>query len=76
MYLEIFLVDFAVFRLFLGISRDFAEMPEFRGSVTARNIRSPVHNIIQTLVPDFFTSLDLKFIYNHVHNTWMQIQCK
>ena len=24
MYLEIFLVDFAVFRVFLGISRDFA----------------------------------------------------
>ena len=41
MYLEIFLADFAVFRVFLGISRDFAEIPEFRGSVTARNIRSP-----------------------------------
>ena len=42
MYLEIFLADFAVFRFFLGISRDFAEIPEFRGSATARNIRSPV----------------------------------
>ena len=41
MYLEIFLADFAVFRVFWGISRDFAEMPEFRGSVTAQNIRSP-----------------------------------
>ena len=41
MYLEIFLADFAVFRVFGGISRDFAEMPEFRGSVTVRNIRSP-----------------------------------
>ena len=41
MYLEIFLEDFAVFRVFLGISRDFAEKPEFRGSGTARNIRSP-----------------------------------
>ena len=41
MYLEIFLADFAVFRVFWGISRDFAEMPEFRGSATARNIRSP-----------------------------------
>ena len=29
MYLEIFLADFAVFRGFLGISRDFAEIPEF-----------------------------------------------
>ena len=28
MYLEIFLADFAVFRVFLGISRDFAEIPE------------------------------------------------
>ena len=35
------LADFAVFRVFGGISRDFAEMPEFRGSATARNIRSP-----------------------------------
>ena len=41
MYLEIFLADFAVFRVFWGISRDFAESPEFRGSATARNIRSP-----------------------------------
>ena len=41
MYLEIFLADFVVFRVFGGISRDFAEMPEFRGSATARNIRSP-----------------------------------
>ena len=41
MYLEIFLADFAVFRVFLGISRYFAEIPEFRGSATAQNIRSP-----------------------------------
>ena len=41
MYLEIFLADFAVFRVFWGISRDFAEIPEFRGSATTRNIRSP-----------------------------------
>ena len=41
MYLEIVLADFAVFRVFLGITRDFAEIPEFRGSATARNIRSP-----------------------------------
>ena len=41
MYLEIFPADFAVFRVFWGISRDFAEIPEFRGSATARNIRSP-----------------------------------
>ena len=41
MYLEIFLADFAVFRVFLGVSRDFAEIPEFRGSATAQIIRSP-----------------------------------
>ena len=35
------MADFAVFRVFGGISRDFAEIPEFRGSATARNIRSP-----------------------------------
>ena len=42
MYLEIFLVDFTVFPVFWGISRDFAEIPEFRGSATVQNIRSPV----------------------------------
>ena len=42
MYLEIFSADFAVFRVFWGISWDFAEIPEFRGSATAQNIRSPV----------------------------------
>ena len=43
MHLEIFLADFAVFRVFWGISRDFAEIPnKFRGSATARIIRSPV----------------------------------
>ena len=48
MYLEIFPADFAVFRVFWGISRDFAEIPEFRGSATARNIRSPAFS--KTLV--------------------------
>ena len=47
MYLEIFLADFAVCRVFWGISRDFAGMPEFRGSATARNIRGPVQWITQ-----------------------------
>ena len=45
MYLEIFLADFAVFRVFWGISRDFAEIPEFRGSATVRNIRSPAKSV-------------------------------
>ena len=45
MYLEIFLADFAVFRVLGGISRDFAEIPEFRGSATARNIRRPAKNM-------------------------------
>ena len=44
MYLEIFLADFTVFRVFWEISRDFAEIPEFRGCATARNIRSPVES--------------------------------
>ena len=52
MYLEIFLADFAVFRVFGGISRDFAEIPEFRGSATARNIRSPDLSIV-----NFFMNL-------------------
>ena len=35
-------MDFAVFRVFLGNLWDFAEIPEFRGSATVRNMRSPV----------------------------------
>ena len=38
MYLIRFVLNFAVFCVFLWISRD---LPEFRGSATARNIRSP-----------------------------------
>ena len=41
MYLDLFLADFVVFRVFGGISRDFEEIPEYRGSATAQNIRSP-----------------------------------
>ena len=66
MYLEIFLADFAVFRVFLGISRDFAETPEFRGSATARNIRSPEyikHKLVSvcnvTAQIDFLLNFDL-----------------
>ena len=41
MYLIRFLPNFAVFCVFLWISRDFVDLPEFRGSATVRNIRSP-----------------------------------
>ena len=41
-YLVRFLANFAGFRVFLWISRDFADLLEIRGSATARNIRSPV----------------------------------
>ena len=42
-YLIRFLPNFTVFCVFLWISRDFAALPKFRGSATARNIRSPVY---------------------------------
>ena len=54
MYLEIFLADFPVFRVFGGISRDFAEIPEFRGSATTRNIRSPVKRICTSHFQNMF----------------------
>ena len=50
MYLEIFLADFAVFRVFWGISRDFAEIPEFRRYATARNIKSPAVCLLSDFV--------------------------
>ncbi len=34
-------MNFAVFHMFLSISRDFVDIPEFRGSATTRNFRSP-----------------------------------
>ena len=43
MYLIRLLVNFAVFCVFLWISRDFADLPEFRSSVTAQNIWSRVY---------------------------------
>ena len=43
MYLIRFLPNFGVFFVFLWISRDFVDLPEFRGSATARNVRSPVY---------------------------------
>ena len=42
MYLIRFLPNFTVVWEFLWIQQDFADLPEFRGSATARNIRSPV----------------------------------
>ena len=42
MFLVEFVANFAVFCVFLSISQDFADIPEFRGSATARNFRSPV----------------------------------
>ena len=50
MYLAIFLADFTVFRVSLGILRDFAEVPEFRGSATAQNIRSPDCSLVQPIL--------------------------
>ena len=62
MYLEIFLADFAVFHVFWGISQDFAEIPEFRGSATARNIRSPESSLKkQPTFGDATTGFPAKF---------------
>ena len=48
-----FLVNFAGFRVFLRISRDFADLLEIRGSATARNIRSLVYIITLAIVDTF-----------------------
>ena len=41
MYLIRFLANFVVFYVFLWILRDFADLPEFCGSASLLNIRSP-----------------------------------
>ena len=48
MHLVGFLTNFAVLRVFLWISRDSADITEFRGSATARNIRSPADDVSLT----------------------------
>ena len=67
LYLEIFLADFAVFRVFFGISRDFAEIPEFRGSATARIIRSPVILILMHNMPYEFVLYTSIYVYCILH---------
>ena len=49
------------FAFFLGISRDFAETPEFRGSATARNIRSPAFMIVFSSKPGYLSSKSVMY---------------
>ena len=75
MYLEIFLADFTVFRVFLGISRDFAEIPEFRGSATARNIRSPgiaMQYMPKQVISRFYSIYSLVFLEYGLSETTRQ----
>ena len=64
MYLVRFLANFAGFRVFLWISRDFADLLEIRGSATSRNNRSPectrhwTHLFISSIYIAFYTSDD------------------
>ena len=45
MYLEIFVADFAVFRVFWGISRDFAEIPEYFAGPRPREISEALYRV-------------------------------
>ena len=53
-----------IWKYFLRISRYFAEIPEFRGSATARNIRSPGHvkTIQYNAMHKFVRVLDNPFV--------------
>ena len=48
---------------FLPISQDFPDLPEFRGSVTVRNIRSPDKGLIQEKVLTYCVSTFWKTIF-------------
>ena len=48
---------------FLPISQDFPDLPEFRGSVTTRNIRSPEKGLIQEKVLTYCVSTFWKTIF-------------
>ena len=56
MYLEIFLADFAVFRVFLRISRDFAEIPEYFAGPRPREISEALSKVSATLTSLLFES--------------------
>ena len=81
MYLKIFLADFAVFCVFWGISRDFAEIPEFRGSATTRNIRSPVKvktavSLLNPKAISNFCFLRMPELRKLIFCVWMFMTCK
>ena len=70
-----FLTDFAVFHVFWGISWDFVEIPEFRGSATARNIRSPVYKVLNMKKSRFIlNSREIHSTYRHFTITKTLIQ--
>ena len=63
MYLIRFLPNFAVVFVFLWILRDFADLPELRGSVTARNVTSHDKALIQEKVLTYCVSTFWKIIF-------------
>ena len=57
MYLIRFLPNFVAFCVFLWILWDFEDLPEFRSSATARNIRSPVLAMTDFLSSEVYNNL-------------------
>ena len=57
MYLISFLPNFVAFCVFLWILRDFGDSPEFRGSTTTWNIRSPVLAMTDSLLSEVYNNL-------------------
>ena len=57
MYLIRFLPNFCgILCVFVNL-QDFGDLPEFRGSVTARNIRSPVLAMTDSLLSEVYNNL-------------------
>ena len=75
MYMYLPVVRFLVgFRLFLWISRDFADLLEIHGSATARNIRSPAHvSQISSLLSQIeLVKLVITKLWGNSHIFWLE----
>ena len=73
MYLIRFLPNFVVFCVFLWLSRDFTDLPEFHGSAAVQNIRSPVCNKTKCFL--YLRRLQRSLFRQNQSNISLEVEC-
>ena len=73
MYLIRFLPNFVVFCVLLWLLQDFADIPEFHGSATAQNIRSPVYNKTKHFL--YLPRLQRSLFRQNQSNISLEVEC-